>query len=88
MIYIGALLLISIAWYLFGKSRKRNNLNKPPLTQEAAGDTKQENNFSFTPAIAEPPVLRDCEKVVFVKDGEKAQGTVRIVGAGLEVYDK
>ena len=88
MIYIGALLLISIVWYLFDNRRKRNNLNRPPLTQGATGDTKQENHFSFTPTIAEPPTLRDCEKVIYVKDGEKAQGTVRIVDAGLQVFDK
>ena len=88
MIYIGALLLISIVWYLFNKSRKHNKLSKPPLMQEAAGDAKQENNFSFAPAIAEPPVLRDCERVIFVKDGKKAQGTVRIVDAGLQIFDE
>lgn len=88
MIYIGALLLISIVWYLFNKSRKHNNFSKPPLIQEAAGDTKQENNFFFAPAIAEPPTLRDCEKVIYVKDGEKAQGTVRIVDAGLQIFDE
>lgn len=88
MIYIGALLLISIVWYLFNRSRKHNNLSKPPLIQEAAGDTKQENNFSFVPAVVEPPTLRDCEKVIYVKDGKKAQGTVRIVDAGLQIFDE
>lgn len=88
MIYIGVLLLVSIVWYLFNRSRKHNNLSKPPLIQEAAGDTKQENNFSFAPAVAEPPALRDCEKVIYVKDGEKAQGTVRIVDAGLQIFDE
>lgn len=88
MIYIGALLLISIVWYLFDKRRKRNNLNRPPLTQGATGDTKQENNFSFTPTIEEPPALRDCEKVIYVKDGKKAQGTVRIVKTGLQIFDE
>lgn len=88
MIYIGTLLLISIVWYLFSKSRKRNNFSKPPLIQEATGDTKQENNFSFAPTAAEPPALRDCEKVIYVKDGEKAQGTVRIVDAGLQIFDE
>lgn len=88
MIYIGALLLISIVWYLFDNRRKRNNSNRPPLTQGATGDTKQENHFSFTPTIEEPPALRDCEKVIYVKDGKKAQGTVRIVDAGLQVFDK
>lgn len=88
MIYIGVLLLVSIVWYLFNRSRKHNNLSKPPLIQEAARDTKQENNFSFAPAVAEPPALRDCEKVIYVKDGEKAQGTVRIVDAGLQIFDE
>lgn len=88
MIYIGVLLLVSIVWYLFNRSRKHNNLSKPPLIQEAAEDTKQENNFSFAPAVAEPPALRDCEKVIYVKDGEKAQGTVRIVDAGLQIFDE
>lgn len=88
MIYIGALLLISIVWYLFNKSRKRNNLSKQPLIQETAGSTKQENNFFFAPTIAEPRALRDCERVIFIKDGEKAQGTVRIVSTGLQIFDE
>lgn len=88
MIYIGAFLLISIVWYLLNKNRKRNSQSKPPLIQEEEeGNTKQENNLSFEPTIAEPLVLRDGEKVIFVKDGEKAQGTVRIVDAGLQIFD-
>ena len=87
MIYIGVFLLISMVWYIFRKNRKRNSQSKPPLIQEEEGNTKQENNLSFEPTIAEPPVLRDGEKVIFVKDGEKEQGTVRIMGAGLQIFD-
>lgn len=88
MIYIGVFLLISMVWYLFRKNRKRNSQSKPPLMQEEEGNTKQENNLSFEPTIAEPPVLRDGEKVIFVKDGKKARGTVRIIGAGLQIFDE
>lgn len=73
MIYAGLLIAIAVVVYL---------MRKKPAEQP-----KQDNPKSDESTVTVSPTIKDGEKVIVAKDGVKAEGTVKIMAQGFQVFD-
>lgn len=83
MMYVGILIVIAVVVYLYKKSKKQNKTIAPTKPTES---TKPINPPSVK--IIETPKLKNGETVTVVKDGMEIKGKVKIMSAGLQVYDE
>lgn len=74
MIYVGLLIAITVVVYLTRKKKpaEQPKQDKPKLDESTATVS---------------PTIKDGEKVTVVKDGVKAEGTVKIMTQGFQVFD-
>lgn len=82
MMYVGILIVIAVVVYLYKKSKKQNKTIEPIKPTESP---KPINPPSVK--IIEPPKLKNGETVTVVKDGMKIKGKVKIMSAGLQIFD-
>ena len=83
MMYIGVLIAIAIVVYLYKKSKKQNKNIEPTKPTESPKPIEPPSV-----KIIEPPKLKNGETVTVVKDGMVIKGKVKIMSAGLQVYDE
>lgn len=73
MIYVGLLIVIAVVAYL-----TRKKPAEPP---------KQDNPKPDESTVIVSPTIKNGEKVTVVKDGIKAEGAVKIMAQGFQVFD-
>lgn len=73
MIYLGLLIVIAVVAYLAQKKPAEQPKQDKPKLDEST--------------ITVSPTIKDGEKVTVVKDGIKADGTVKIMPAGFQIFN-
>lgn len=82
MMYIGVLIAIAVVVYLYKKSKKQNKNIEPTKPTESPKPIEPSSV-----KIIEPPKLKNGEIVTVIKDGIEVKGKVKIMPAGLQIFD-